>query len=254
MINKRFNRVLFAFIITFALEGILIVLYQLSTPGTWTNRVWIALGGNIANGGYIQGLTYFAFFWGVFEITWLFKLNKKERKFFTYNILPTDEFITLDGNHINKIRLRVSEYLRNRKYDEERQFYLPRVINKACTKFRSNQSVSETFAVVASQTRINATKADSKQSLIRYVAWAIPSIGFIGTVLGISQALGIAGSGDIDLITSTLAVAFDTTLIALILSLVLMLLIYQLQEDTEHLHSDIEEYVVERFINRIDIS
>jgi len=58
----------------------------------------------------------------------------------------------------------------------------------------------------------------------------------------------------IDLITSTLALAFDTTLIALILSLVLMLLIYQLQEDTEHLHSDIEEYVVERFINRIDVS
>ena len=206
MLSKRFYRVLFAFIIALVVEAAMIVLYEFSESGSWAHRVWVALGGNIANGGYIQWLTYFAFFWGLFEITWFFQLNKKERKFFEYDILPSNEFITLDGNHVNKIRITVSDYLRERKYDEERQFYLPRVINKACTKFRFNQSVSETFEVVASQTRFNATKADSRQSLIRYVTWAIPSIGFIGTVLGISQILGIACSGDIDLITATLGV------------------------------------------------
>jgi len=254
MLSSRINRLFFGFLSAAILETIIASFYGLSESGSTFHRVMTALGGNFFGGGYIQAITYFAFFWGMFEIRWFFYLNKKERRFFSYDILPTDEFITLDAHHINKIRLKVSEYLRDRKYDNERKFYLARVINKACTKFRSNQSISETFEVVASQCRINATKAESKQSLIRYVAWAIPSIGFVGTILGISQSLVIANSGDIETITATLGVAFDTTLIALILSLVLMFFVHNLQEDTEHLHTDVEEYVVDKFINRIDIT
>ena len=75
----------------------------------------------------------------------------------------------------------------------------------------------------------------------RYINWAIPILGFIGTVLGISLAAdgigAIIGSrgGFADLSTelgqaiAPLGIAFDTTLIALSLSVLLMLIQAALQ-------------------------
>ena len=62
------------------------------------------------------------------------------------------------------------------------------MIKKACTKFRSTQSIPEVLEIISIQTEINKEKAESEQSTIRYLTWVIPSIGFIGTVLGISEA------------------------------------------------------------------
>lgn len=254
MITTRSQRIIMAFALSIVLEVILWFIFTSVDSKSIIYRLSVALGGNFIGGGYIQWLTFLAFYWGMFEVLWNLKLNKKERKFFEYPLLPKEEFQVLETSEVNQIRIKVAEYLREHKNETERKFYLINLINKACIKFRSNLSVSETFEVVTAQCRINATKAESGHSIIRYLAWAIPSVGFVGTVLGISQALGIANSGEIEVITATLGVAFDTTLIALILSLVLMLFIHQLQEDTEHLHLDIEEYVVENLINRIDVN
>jgi biopolymer transport protein ExbB/TolQ len=68
--------------------------------------------------------------------------------------------------------------------------------------------------------------------MIRYLIWAIPSIGFIGTVRGIGQALAQADkalAGDISGMTDSLGVAFNSTLVALFISIVLMFLLHQLQ-------------------------
>lgn len=66
-------------------------------------------------------------------------------------------------------------------------------------------------------------------SLARIMIWAMPMLGFLGTVLGISQALGGLSIGaDQELaevmggLQASLYVAFDTTALALTLSIVLM--------------------------------
>ncbi len=56
---------------------------------------------------------------------------------------------------------------------------------------------------------------------------------------------------DIDKVTSLLGMAFDTTLISLILNIVIMYLIHRLQEQGEALHTRIEQYVMNNFINRV---
>ena len=81
--------------------------------------------------------------------------------------------------------------------------------------------------------------------MIRYIAWAIPSIGFIGTVRGIGDALGKAHQavqGDISGVTDSLGVAFNSTLIALIISIVLVFLMHQIQLVQERFVLDAQSY------------
>ena len=93
--------------------------------------------------------------------------------------------------------------------------------------------------------------------MVRYIAWAIPSIGFIGTVRGIGDALGQAHQaveGDIAGVTQSLGTAFNSTFIALLISIVLMFLLHQLQLQQERLVLDTETYVDEHLIQHLQVS
>lgn len=95
---------------------------------------------------------------------------------------------------------------------------------------------------------------ESELSIIRYIAWAIPSVGFIGTVRGIGDALGKAHravEGDISGVTESLGVAFNSTLIALIISIVVMFVVHQLQLAQERFVLDAEAYCEEKLIRHL---
>jgi biopolymer transport protein ExbB/TolQ len=99
-----------------------------------------------------------------------------------------------------------------------------------------------------------AERLESELSMIRYIAWAIPSIGFIGTVRGIGDALGQAHKaleGDIFDVTRSLGVAFNSTLIALLISIGLMFLLHQLQQLQERYVLDTESYCDENLISHL---
>ena len=90
--------------------------------------------------------------------------------------------------------------------------------------------------------------------MIRYLIWAIPSIGFIGTVRGIGQALSQADqalAGNIAGMTNSLGIAFNSTLVALIISIFLMLLLHQLQRIQDGLIVDIRAYCETHIMNPI---
>jgi biopolymer transport protein ExbB/TolQ len=75
-------------------------------------------------------------------------------------------------------------------------------------------------------------------ALLRIAFWAMPMLGFLGTVLGISETLGqmdmeklSSGSQEaLNAMTSGLYVAFDTTAIALALTMIGMFLQYAVQQ------------------------
>jgi biopolymer transport protein ExbB/TolQ len=90
--------------------------------------------------------------------------------------------------------------------------------------------------------------------MVRYIAWAIPSIGFIGTVRGIGDALGQAYravEGDITGVTESLGVAFNSTFVALVLSIVLMFLLHQLQLVQERLALETQSYADDHLIRHL---
>jgi biopolymer transport protein ExbB/TolQ len=129
--------------------------------------------------------------------------------------------------------------------DHERDYLLPRVLLAALQRFGSTGSISDVSAAVREVCDTESDRLDSELSMIRYVIWAIPSIGFIGTVRGIGQALAQAPravEGDIIGVTVSLGTAFNSTLIALIISMVIMLLMHQLQLMQERLVLDTQTY------------
>ena len=94
----------------------------------------------------------------------------------------------------------------------------------------------------------------SRLSIAKYILWAIPSIGFLGTVRGIGEALGQAGeamAGDLSGMASSLGIAFNSTFVALFVSLVLMLLSNGLQGREERLAADCKQFVSSRLIAKL---
>ena len=131
----------------------------------------------------------------------------------------------------------------------ERQALLPRALESALHRFGATRSIQDASETAHAVCEAEADRLDSELSMVRYIAWAIPSIGFIGTVRGIGDALGQAHkavAGDISGVTRSLGVAFNSTFIALLISIVLMFLLHQLQLQQERLVLDTSSYIDDR--------
>lgn len=138
--------------------------------------------------------------------------------------------------------------------DPERGFLLPRALRSALHRYGSTASVADVSAVVRDTCDAEADRLDSELSLVRYIAWAIPSIGFIGTVRGIGAALGNAHeavAGNIAAVTASLGVAFNSTFIALLISIVIMFLMHQVTLMQERMVSDAQEYCDQNLIRHL---
>ena len=129
--------------------------------------------------------------------------------------------------------------------EDQQGFLLPRALLTALHRFRSTRNIQDVSNAVRAVCESESERLDSELSMIRYIAWAIPSIGFLGTVRGIGQALGQAHKavqGDIAGVTQALGVAFNSTFVALLISIIVMFLMHQLQLAQERLALDSEEY------------
>jgi biopolymer transport protein ExbB/TolQ len=124
---------------------------------------------------------------------------------------------------------------------EEQDYLLPRTLLSALQRFATTGSIQAVSDTIRENCEMESDRLDSELSMVRYIAWAIPSIGFIGTVRGIGDALGQAYKaveGDITGVTVSLGVAFNSTFVALVLSIVIMFCLHQLQLTQERLVLD----------------
>ncbi len=103
-----------------------------------------------------------------------------------------------------------------------------RVLELQIRRGRRNQLEADLTALSES----DADQQHESLSLLRIIHWAMPMLGFLGTVLGISKTLGQLDTQKLatqqqeamNELTAGLYVAFDTTAIALVLTVVSMFL------------------------------
>ncbi len=125
------------------------------------------------------------------------------------------------------------------------KYLLPRALTMTIQRFSATRNVHDAATAMRDVCESESQRLDTELSIIRYIAWAIPSVGFIGTVRGIGDALSQANramEGDITGVTESLGVAFNSTFIALVISILLMFFIHQLQLLQERLVLDTESY------------
>lgn len=104
-------------------------------------------------------------------------------------------------------------------------------IRKGLELFEIRQSNADVSNMLSAQSNIDGARIGGSYALTKVFLWAIPILGFIGTVLGLSQAIGsmdLSNVSDMDKImgsignvTSGLGTAFDTTLLGLVLAMFL---------------------------------
>ncbi len=129
--------------------------------------------------------------------------------------------------------------------ENEQEYLLPRALLSGLQRFGSTQNIQDVATTIKDICEHESERLDSELSMVRYIIWAIPSIGFIGTVRGIGEALGQAHravEGDILGVTLSLGVAFNSTFVALIISIFIMFLMHQLQLLQERLVLDTQRY------------
>jgi biopolymer transport protein ExbB/TolQ len=140
--------------------------------------------------------------------------------------------------------------------EETQNYLLPRALMAALQRFASTRNVQDVSEAVKSVCDSESNRLDSELAMVRYIAWAIPSIGFIGTVRGISDALGQAYKaveGDIAGVTASLGVAFNSTFTALVISILIMFLMHQVQLVQERLVLDSQNYCDHRLLRHLQV-
>jgi biopolymer transport protein ExbB/TolQ len=120
------------------------------------------------------------------------------------------------------------------------------------------------------QAQIDVKKLEASYTVLQVFIWAIPILGFIGTVLGIGFSVNefahfIQGAeagaqfnaqmrAALGGVTSGLAVAFNTTFLALVLVIPVMLLTSFLHKNEEEFLLEIEEYCLEELLPRLHVN
>lgn len=164
--------------------------------------------------------------------------------------LPEGEFVTVERAE------QTSALIRKRIPEAAQDYLLSRVMLAAIDRFSATRSVQDASSVVQAVCDAESERTESELSIIRYIAWAIPSVGFIGTVRGIGDALSQAHravEGDITGVTESLGVAFNSTFIALVISIFLMFLIHSQQTAQERLVLDVKRYCDDWFVRRLRV-
>jgi biopolymer transport protein ExbB/TolQ len=102
----------------------------------------------------------------------------------------------------------------------------------------------------------DALTVDSSYSLLRFINWAIPILGFLGTVLGITGAIsGVTPEKlerDLSQVTDGLATAFDTTALALVLTMILMFVLFIVERLEQSVLQSVDQFVDDELAHRFE--
>jgi len=206
----------------------------------------------------VQNVMWLVFAVGCGELVVRLRDALLERREMRHGYLPEDATTILQAPELRRIFAATKE---TEQLDPTRhQRFLPRLILRVVTQFQTNESVEQANSILNSSLELFLHEVDLRYSMVRYVVWAIPTLGFIGTVVGISLALAFAGEADLQdptllaELTKRLAVAFNTTLLALVMSSVLVLIQHVVQAYEERALNDAGQYCLDNLINRLYVA
>ena len=196
---------------------------------------------------YEQEICIILMLWGSFLI--LSKCRKILRSKYLYTVDIVEE---IKGGNFEAEQ--VIKRLDKELSAEHSSVPLIQTLRTTLWRYAGTKNVQNLSDAIESCVEALSIRQDAENSMIRYLIWAVPSIGFIGTVRGIGEALSLADkalAGDIAGMTNSLGVAFNSTLVALLISIFLMFIFHQLQRLQDGEIVDIQSYCDQYLLARI---
>lgn len=200
---------------------------------------------------YEQEACFVLMAWALAILAFKGQSSLRQKRMLSVNILKLPETLPIGPEDIKPLLDRLGELS-----PRVSGYLLPRALRTGIQRFGATFNIQDSATAVRNLCESEMERLESELSIIRYIAWAIPSVGFIGTVRGIGSALSQANravEGDITGVTQSLGVAFNSTFIALVLSIILMFFIHQLQLSQEKLVLDTENYCDDQLISRLRV-
>jgi len=197
----------------------------------------------------IHTIIWLIFFIGLGRLLVRWKEANAEEKELQQEYLPQGDDIILTSQDLGDL------YKKLRIVSKRR--FLPRLLERTVTQFQGNKSVAHAHTLLDSCLDLYLHELDLGYHMIRYVVWLIPTIGFIGSVMGIGGALAVAGAtkaDDPNLLTNTtsaMSIAFNGTFLALFLSATLVFIMHVAQMKEEKALNASAQYCLDQLINRL---
>ena len=208
--------------------------------------------------GWVPYVEAFLFWWAVAILVLKSRKLARQKQCMMFDILPEEISPDITRESIDQF-IEHARLLRAKASDS----FLTRRVLKVLEHFRVRNSNPEAATVLSAQSDVDANDVQSSYTLLKIFIWAIPILGFIGTVQGLGDAVGGFASGmgntedisvlknSLGMITKGLAVAFDTTLIALIMAIPLMFFMSSMQKAEEDVLNSIDEFCTENLLKRL---
>ena len=196
-----------------------------------------------------QEACFILMLWALAIMGFKASMTLRERRLLDVDLVPVAEGMRILPEDTREFARQIEQLP-----EESQGMLLPRALLGALRRFASTRSIQDVSSTTHTICESEAERLESELSMIRYISWAIPSIGFIGTVRGIGDALGQAYKaveGDISGVTVSLGVAFNSTFVALVLSIIIMFCLHQLQLSQERLVLDCQRYADKRLLRHL---
>lgn len=217
------------------------------------------IGGIFLDRGWVNYAETFLFCWGITILMMKLRMNTRQERATVLNLFPRNL-----GREIN--RHTVSGFIENIYKIPVilRDSLIVNRIRKALELFESRPNNGEVATFLNTQSELDANRSAGSYALIKVFLWAIPILGFIGTVIGLSTAVGSLSMGDnadpealkdsINSLTSGLGLAFDTTLLGLILSILMSFPMAAVQKREEETLTIIDAFCNEKVLPKLNDS
>ena len=175
-----------------------------------------------------------------------------------YLIVPDDPEFVLTPQSVDDVYQRIYKSV-----DDVRQFVLFHRIATALSNLRNLGRVTDVDEILHSQAENDESSMETSYSLLQGFVWAIPVLGFIGTVEGLSIAIGgfgnVLGSANdfsqvkdaLHGVTGGLSIAFETTMQGLVAALVIQLTLTALKKSEEEFLDACSEYCSKHIVGRL---
>lgn len=196
-----------------------------------------------------QNLMWIGFFWALAELFIRFQLLSSQRNELQMKLLPESAEVILTAVNMPEIHRTV--------VTRKATGTLGSMVKLLSSQFQISRSVSMCSTVLSAETESRNAEIDLGYNMVRYLVWMIPTLGFCGTVDGILKALRVASSlnpTDAELLPKVIAsmsVAFWTTLLALVMSCIIMWVMHIIQAKEEGYLNNCSQYCLRNFINRL---